>query len=172
VAQGAAGVQVGTPFAFCRESGILAAWRAAVLKAARQGEIEVLSDAKASPTGFPFKVVQLKGTLSEAAIYGSRGRSCDLGHLRIAYQRPDGGIGWRCPAERESAYLAKGGNAEDLVGRKCLCAGLAAAAGLGAEGEPCIITAGESVRHLADYLRAGEDSYSAADVINRILGGA
>jgi nitronate monooxygenase len=161
---------VGTPFAFCRESGILPELRSAVVNAARQGEIDVLSDALASPTGFPFKVVQLKGTLSEAAIYESRLRSCDFGYLRNACQRSDGGIGWRCPAERENAYVAKGGKAEEVVGRKCLCAGLAAAVGLGAKGEPYIVTAGQSVRHLADYLRAGQDSYSARDVITRILG--
>jgi hypothetical protein len=103
-------------------------------------------------------------------VYTARTRTCDLGYLRNAYQRPDGTVGWRCPAERENAYLSKGGNSEDLAGRKCLCAALSAAVGLGAAGEPSLITAGLSVRQLLAYLPPGRDSYCAKDVISRILG--
>lgn len=169
-AQGATGVQVGTPFAFCRESGIMPKFKAAVLQAARRGDVQVLSDGVASPTGFPFKVVQLPGTLSDPAVYATRGRACDFGHLRTAYERPDGTLGWRCPAEREAAYLSKGGLAEDISRRQCLCAALCAAVGMGADGEPCIITAGQSVGEIGRYARQGEDSYSAEDVISQILG--
>ena len=61
---GAAGIQVGTAFAWCEESGIPTETKARVLALSRRGEVRVLTDAVASPTGFPFKVVQLPGTLS------------------------------------------------------------------------------------------------------------
>ena len=61
--QGAAGVQVGTPFAFCEESGIPDDIKCEILEKLRSGEAEVYTDPKASPTGFPFKVLQLEGTM-------------------------------------------------------------------------------------------------------------
>ena len=39
----------------------------------------VFTDPLASPTGFPFKVLGLEGTLSEPAVYARRERLCDLG---------------------------------------------------------------------------------------------
>lgn len=169
-AQGATGVQLGTAFAFCDESGIRAQIKQSVLRAVSQGEIDLLTDPMASPTGFPFKVVQMSGTLSETMVYDTRARTCDIGYLRTAYRRPDGQIAFRCPAERSAAYVSKGGEEKDLLGRKCLCAGLAAASNLQlAEDGPCIITAGQSIRQLAQFLRPGADHYSAADVIRVLL---
>ena len=168
-AQGAAGIQIGTPFAFCDESGVRQELKTAVIRAAMLGDIDVVTDANASPTGFPFKVVQLDGTLSEPEVYLARPRTCELGYLRSAYRRQDGSLGWRCPAERENAYFAKGGKAEDNAGRKCVCAGLGAVVGMGSPGEPPIITAGLSIRQLSRYVRTGQESYSAQDVIQSIL---
>ena len=71
---------------------------------------------------------------------------------------------------RDDAYLSKGGQPEELIGRRCLCVGLVAAAGLGAPGEPAILTAGDALRHVATMLRPGESTYSARDVIQRIVG--
>lgn len=168
-AEGAVGVQVGTAFAFSEESGILPQYKAAVLREVANGTADVLSSALASPTGFPFKVLQMAGTLSDPAIYAPRVRACDMGYLRTAYEKGDGSIGWRCPAEREVAYLSKGGTAPELPGRVCLCTALTAAAGMAAPGEPCIITAGDDIQHIGRYLRPGRSSYTARDVINTIL---
>ncbi len=62
--QGAAGVQVGTAFAFSRESGMRADLKTRLIEQAIAGTGEVFTDPLASPTGFPFKVAQLEGTTS------------------------------------------------------------------------------------------------------------
>ena len=59
LAQGAAGIQVGTAFAFCRESGIREDIKQQVIAMASSGRATVFTDPQASPTGFPFKVVAL-----------------------------------------------------------------------------------------------------------------
>jgi len=62
--QGAAGIQVGTAFAFSRESGMRADLKSRLIRQAIAGTGEVFTDPVASPTGFPFKVAQLEGTSS------------------------------------------------------------------------------------------------------------
>ncbi len=170
---GAAGVQVGSAFAFCEESGLAPALRKQVIDAVREASLGVFTDPRASPTGFPFKVIELSGTLSDAAVYAARERRCDLGYLRELYRRADGTIGYRCPAEPVADYVRKGGDAADTVDRRCICNGLLANVGFGqtrdGHDEPVILTAGDSVREIASLLRDGEDSYSAADVIAHLL---
>jgi nitronate monooxygenase len=62
---GAAGVQVGTAFAYCEESGMDPALTAPVIEAVLAGNApNVLTSARVSPTGFPFKVVGVPGTAS------------------------------------------------------------------------------------------------------------
>ena len=175
-AAGAAGVQVGTAFAFCEESGLLPDLKRRVCALSRSlGALRVRTDPRASPTGFPFKVLQLLGTLSEETRAYARQRICDLGYLRSAYQKPDGSVGYRCAGEPVEDYVRKGGLAEDTKGRLCLCNGLMANVGLGqirAGGlaEDPLLTAGDDVANLARFLPAGADSYSAADVIRWLLG--
>jgi nitronate monooxygenase len=174
--QGAAGVQVGTAFAFCEESGIESGLKARVLTASQRGQLDVFTDPLASPTGYPFKVVRLEHTVSEPEVVAARRRICDLGYLRRAYRRADGRLGYRCPGEPEEQFLAKGGDPAETVGRKCICNGLAATIGLGqvqAHGyrEPALVTAGEDVTELARFLSPGKDSYSAADVLAYLLSG-
>lgn len=174
LAEGAAGIQVGTAFAFAEESGISPSWKAKVLAMSRADKARVFTDPVASPTGFPFKVLQVDGTLSDPGVSAARGRSCDLGYLRHAYRRDDGSIGWRCPAERVEEYVAKGGEAAATLGRKCICNGLLANIGLGqvrADGEPerPIFTAGDDVADVARFLAPGASSYRAADVIDYLL---
>jgi NAD(P)H-dependent flavin oxidoreductase YrpB (nitropropane dioxygenase family) len=171
---GAAGVQVGTAFAFCEESGLDPQLKRQVIEQVLAGTIDILTDPLASPTGFPFKVIQLPGTLSEAAVYQSRERCCDLGYLRSAFRKPDGTIGYRCPAEPVPQYLLKGGNVTDTCTRKCICNGLLAAIGLGqvkAGGSPekPLLTAGESVRQITRFVTASRYSYTAADVLQYLL---
>jgi nitronate monooxygenase len=62
---GAAGIQVGTLFAYAEESGIDAGLKERVIRQAQDDEIDVLTDKRASPTGFPFKVVQIGETVSQ-----------------------------------------------------------------------------------------------------------
>ena len=148
--------------------------KAETLRASRAGLARVFTDPAASPTGFPFKVVQLEGTLSEAGCYAARERACDLGYLRQAYRKADGEIGYRCAGEPVDDFLEKGGSAEDTVGRKCLCNGLAATVGLGQVRhgvlEPSLVTAGNEVADLARLAPAGAEGYAAEDVVRYLLG--
>lgn len=173
VAAGATGVQVGTLFAFCEESGIAQEIKKAVLERSAAGTACVRTDALASPTGFPFKVVQLPGTVSEPATYETRTRICDLGYLRQPYRTADGKVGYRCPAEPVEDYLKKGGKIEDTVGRKCICNGLIATVGMGqvrkGVAEPAIVTSGDDVVNVHLLLPPGRDSYSANDVLDYLL---
>ena len=176
IAQGASGVQVGTPFALCRESGLVPSLRRTLVAKAISGHAKVFTDPAASPTGFPFKVAELEGTLSDPSVYAARRRICDLGFLREAFRRPDGSIGYRCPAEPEKAYLAKGGKPEDLVGRKCLCNALVANVGMpqrlpDGSCELPLVTLGDDFANVGRYCPdPSNPDYSAADVVREILG--
>jgi NAD(P)H-dependent flavin oxidoreductase YrpB (nitropropane dioxygenase family) len=174
LAAGADGIQVGTAFAFCNESGISPELKARAIALSRNGRARVFTDPLASPTGFPFKVAQINGTMSQPTHYAERTRICDLGYLRTAYRRTDGSLGYRCPSEPIADYLLKGGVLEDTVGRKCICNGLPATVGLGqirsdTEAELPLVTAGNDLAEIASFLRPGQSSYSAADVIESLL---
>ncbi len=173
LADGAAGIQVGTAFAYCDESGLDAATKARVLHLAATGSARVFTDPVASPTGFPFKVVQLDGTMSSEAEYVARTRICDLGYLREPYRKADGTTGYRCASEPVATYVAKGGAEENAQGRKCLCNALMADVGLpqtrGGLAEKTLVTSGDDVADIARFLRSGASSYSAADVVARLL---
>lgn len=175
--EGAAGVQVGTAFAFCEESGLRDDIKRRALSMSRSGTVDVLTDSAASPTGFPFKVLQLDGSLSDASVYNQRERICDLGFLRQAYRRPDGDIGWRCPGEPVESYLRKGGQLADTVNRKCVCNALIANVGMaqirsGRGPEMPLVTCGNDVSNIARFAPADKaDSYTARDVIDLLLSG-
>ena len=174
-ALGACGVQVGTAFASCEESGIAPDLKARVIALSREGQARVFTDPVASPTGFPFKVLQVEGTLSDPQTYDARVRQCNMGYLRHAYWKSDGVLGYRCPAEPVSDYVRKGGTEAEAAGRKCVCNGLLAAIGLGRidDGsipEPALLTAGCEVANVAQFAKPGRLTYTAADVIERLLG--
>jgi NAD(P)H-dependent flavin oxidoreductase YrpB (nitropropane dioxygenase family) len=173
VRRGAAGVQVGTAFALCQESALAPGIKQELIQAALAGSVEVFTDPKASPSSYPFKVAAVAGTLAEAAVYDRRRRVCDLGFLRSAYQKPDGTIGYRCPSEPVRDYVAKGGAAEDTVGRKCLCNGLMATAGhaqiRAGDVEPAIVTIGDDLGRVVRALGSDTGTWSAADVVNYLL---
>ena len=172
-AAGAQGVQLGTAFAFCEESGMAPGLRARVIARSLGESLDVLTDSRVSPTGLPFKVAELPGTLSEAAVHEARGRRCDLGYLRQPYRREDGSVGYRCPAEPEEDYVRKGGDRADTVGRKCLCNGLLATVGLGqrledGRTEPPIVTGGAGLAVLGALLPPGLPDYGVEDVLRRL----
>ncbi len=166
----ASGIQVGTAFAFCEESGLARTVKEAALRLANEGIGKVITDVFASPTGFPFKVLSLEDTMSEVADYLTRPRVCNLGFLRHIYKKDDGEIGYRCPSEPEANWLAKGGEESELEGRKCLCNGLMANIGLSidrADGylEKPLVTVGDCFNQLCELVRDWGESYSASDVI-------
>jgi nitronate monooxygenase len=171
---GAHGVQVGTAFAFCAESGLEPALRERFLADLVEGDGDVFTDPVASPTGFPFKVVELDGTLSDEAPYVERPRLCDLGYLRRAYVRADGRLDYRCPSEPVDDYVRKGGKAEDTVGRKCLCNALVTNIGMGQrrpEGyaELPMLTAGDDIASIRAFISPGHLTYHASDVVASLL---
>jgi len=173
---GASGVQVGTAFAYCDESGLTPELKRQVIERAIAGTTDVLTDARASPTGYPFKVVNLEGTNSEAAMYQARTRVCDLGYLREAYTREDGKLGFRCASEPVADYVAKGGDVAETVGRKCLCNALMANIGLpqqqkGGEVEQPLLTSGDDMDVIRRVLPNGRRSYTARDVLTYLLAG-
>jgi nitronate monooxygenase len=172
--QGAAGVQVGTAFAFSRESGLRPDLKNRLLAKAVTGTGEVFTDPLASPTGFPFKVAQLQGSYSDPEVAEARKRVCDLGYLREPYAAPNGNIGYRCSAEPVDVYVSKGGKIEDTVGRKCLCNALLSNIGhaqtrKGEAVEPALVTVGDDLNAVAQFLAPGSETYSAADVVKSLL---
>lgn len=172
---GATGVQVGTLFAYCAESGMEPGLRREIIDHVIHGGVHVTTSVRASSTGYPFKVADVEGTLSDEATYEDRPRICDLGYLREAYLKPDGGVGYRCPSEPQNQFVAKGGESAETVDRVCLCNALMATAGFpqirrGGYREPPIVTSGDSINEIAPLL-IGRDDYSALDVIDFLKSG-
>ena len=171
---GATGVQVGTAFAYCEESGFAPAIKSAVIARSKARDVGVFTDPLASPTGFPFKVVPLEDTMSEQPVYEKRTRVCDLGYLRTAYRIDAETVGWRCASEPVADYVRKGGDEADTQGRKCVCNALLASIDLGQiqkSGEPelPLVTSGDDVADVARFLKPDADTYRAADVIEYLL---
>lgn len=175
-ALGAAGIQAGTIFALCEESGIPEHTKREIRNQGFAGTLDTFTDPFASPTGYPFKVAQLAGTLSDVTLAAQRPRHCDIGRLREVYKRPDGAIGYRCSAEPVDDYLKKGGQLEATVGRKCLCNALMANIGLpqtqrnGYTEQP-LLTLGDDVSFLTDLLVDADGSYTAASAIQYLRQG-
>jgi len=185
IAMGGAGIQVGTSFAFSKESGLAPEPKQVVLDRVSQGDLSVFTDPVASPTGFPFKVLELEGSLSDKDKYLARPRVCNLGYLRTPYMRDDGKVGYRCASEPVDDWLKKGGDLAATEGRKCLCNSLMANAGLPQvspfkkEGESeryieeILITAGDDINQIRRYMKLNKEGvyeYSARDVIDYLLG--
>jgi nitronate monooxygenase len=174
---GAVGVQVGTAFAYCVESGMREDYKQAVLQQIAAGTTRVFTDPLGSPSGFPFKVVQLEGTVSDASVDEARPRVCDLGYLREAYRTPEGTVEFRCASEPVNVFLSKGGELADTEGRKCICNALLATIGYpqtrsgGKLVEPGIVTSGDDLGSVRRFMPKGGAEYHAADVIRILLGG-
>jgi len=171
---GAQGIQVGTAFAYADEAGFEATAKQQVIDKVLNNDAEVFTSPTASPTGFPFKVVQLDGSVSDSTVYEQRERLCDVGYLRHLVKNDKCKVTYRCPAEPIAKYVRKGGDVEDTVGRVCLCNQLGAAAGYGnirPDGyeEPVLITSGDDVVNIGQFVPAGQSSYTAQDVIQVLL---
>lgn len=175
-------LQVGTLFALAKESGMEDCARKEILTQLAERDLKVFTDPAASPTGFPFKVLQVDGTLANEDTYLARPRVCNLGYLRSAFLQPDGKVGYRCPSEPVDAWEKKGGDVKATKGRKCLCNALCADAGFpqvrnvkNNDGESDLyveqglITIGDDVNNCRQFLKQDEDgswSFSASDVVD------
>lgn len=170
LAAGARGIQVGSLFALCDDSGFEPRLRDQVRTALAAGTLRVRTDPLASPTGFPFKVAQVPGTLSDGEVYDARARVCDLAYLRTPYRTANGGTGYRCPGEPVRVYQRKGGAVEDTEGRMCLCNALVAGVGAaqirpGGGTEPALVTFGRDVDGLREFAAQHADGWSALDAL-------
>lgn len=74
----------------------------------------------------------------------------------------------RCPSEPISAYLRKGGNLEDTVGKGCLCNNLTANAGYGSPKEPFVVTFHDIKAARELFFKYGEKIY-VKNVFKEIL---
>ncbi|WP_319643829.1 nitronate monooxygenase [Gephyromycinifex aptenodytis] len=168
---GAVGVQCGTIFALCAETGLSPQMHQLLMEELRRGDLLVRNDPRASPTGFPFKVASVPGSLSEDTVYEARPRLCDLSYLRAPYEREDGSLGYRCASEPVHMFLKKGGDIADTVGRKCLCNALMANIGLGQERrdgyrEMPAITLGQDLEGPRRLLELHPEGWTAAQAVD------
>lgn len=179
LSRGANGVQIGTAAALSGQSCLAPGLRARALKLAAANELAV-DNTMVSPTGFPFKVARIPGTISDPSVYQNRRRVCDIGLLQANYVAPDGGLGYRCPAESVEDFVAKGGRAQNTAGRGCLCNALLSACGLpqvreNGYVEPPIVTLGQDFRTVRELLAAlppGQETYAIGRLILFIRQGA
>lgn len=167
---GARGIQVGSIFALSDQSGLAPHLRQEIIRLWHRGELRIRTDLRASPTGFPFKVAQLAGTLSDDEIYRARTRICNQHGLSTPHQLPDGSITYRCPAERIEDYVHRGGHEEDTIGVRCICNGLISATGYGNPGEPPIVTLGDDLGFLRHLTNGEVDSYTVKQAMDYLMG--
>ncbi len=182
---GATGVQVGSIFAMSEESGMDPDYRIAFMKQLKNesDDSKLVKTTLVSPTGFPFKVLQLEGTMAYDTIYKHRLRVCDIGLLQqLGLSKPDeNGIRrlfQRCSAAPIEGYINKRGLMHNTKDRRCLCNGLLSAVGLGQvisngdspKQEPAILTLGNHIDGIRRLSRSGQTRYWVRDVIEDILG--
>lgn len=169
---GAAGVQIGSLFSLSDESGYPAEYKRNLIGQIHLGLITIRTDGRVSPTGFPFKVVEVEGTNGIPEVYDQRTRMCDLGYLQEAYLDEKGRLLARCASEPVDEYVQKGGNVEDTDRRGCLCNGLMSNLGQGqrrASGDELpLFTGGDELLSLP-LGSVEKPSYSAVDVLEYLL---
>ena len=142
------------------------------------GPSEIFTDPAGLAYRLPVQGGPTRGDACRTRGYTSkRERVCDLGFLREAYERPDGKVGFRCPAEPEDVYVGKGGKIDDTPGRRCLCNALLANVGYAqvqrdGSVEPCLLTLGDDVASIGRFATSARPEYTAADVLEVLLGDA
>ncbi|MCG8349305.1 MAG: nitronate monooxygenase [Chloroflexales bacterium] len=185
LAAGATGVQVGSTFALAEESGLRPDYRSAILKELSNGtdDATLVRTTMFSPTGFAFKVVQLKDTLADQQVFENRRRVCDIGLLQqVGVSKPNADgmrtIFQRCAAAPVAGYIHKRGLQRSTENRRCLCNGLLSCVGLGQVKqlhgvrmeEPAVVTLGDHLDGVRRLSRQGQTHYWATDVVTDILG--
>ena len=171
---GAVGIQVGTAFSLCEESGIEDSLNADIVGLIEDGKAKVVTRADKSPTGFPFKIATVPGTMSEREVFDERTRVCDVGMLRTLAVNEDGVVEYRCPSEPVADFVRKGGTEEGAKGRTCLCNNLLATIGIAKPRksgyvEAPIVTSGDDLPLVKDFIQPGKSSFTAADVLDKLL---
>lgn len=172
--QGAAGVQVGSIFALCTDSGITAELRLEILEKLSAHTLEIVTDPLVSPTSFPFKYANLDETISDADNFHERVRLCDLGYLRTVVEKPDHRIAYRCAGEPDKTFEFKGGVPGATLGKKCLCNALLANIGMpqvrvsGYEELPLVTLGSDLTGELALVEQFGQ-GWSAAQAVEYLL---
>ena len=175
LAEGAAGVQVGSIFALCHESGITPELRAQILIRLADKTLTVITDPVGSPTSFPFKYAELAETISDTAEFDSRIKLCDLGYLRNVIERPNNRLAYRCSGEPNKTFIFKGGAEAATVGKKCLCNALMANIGApqmraGGYQEQALITLGSDLSGEEALLKIYPHGWSATQALDFLLG--
>ena len=178
---GATGVQVGSVFALAEESGMKPAYKSAIMNEIKKGteDSDLVKTTLFSPTGFPFKVVQLEGTLADDMVYAARSRICDIGLLQQrGFSKPDADgkrhLFQRCSAAPIEGFVKKRGLPHNTESRRCLCNGLLSTVGL-AQGtnqkeEPAIVTLGNHLDSIRRLSHQGQYPYWVRDVVMDLLG--
>lgn len=166
---GARGIQVGSLFALSEESGMAPQHRRDAIRLWHRGQLRIKQDPRASPTGFPFQVAQLPGTLADETVYRARHRICNHHGLSTPHQLPSGRIVYRCPAGPIDSYGRHGGNGADTEGARCLCNGLIATTGLGDPGEASIVTLGADLNFLRHLTEDEHSAYTVAQAMQYLL---
>ena len=156
--RGAYGIQVGSRFALCEESGLRDDLKDALIATNATGETRVTTAKCTSPTGYPFKVVAMPGTLTEPEVYAARQRVCDKRYLVQSHfeEQPDGTARetYICPAMPETQFVALGGDAAETPERVCLCNALLSTAGFFDDREAPIVTLGFSGSQVTERVDA------------------
>jgi NAD(P)H-dependent flavin oxidoreductase YrpB (nitropropane dioxygenase family) len=144
LAHGAAGIQVGTLFAYCRESGIAAELKERVLVQVASGGVDVRTDPRASPTGEVYRMDD-----------GSLGYRCAAEPVDVYVGK--GGdvadtVGRKCLC---NSLMANVGLGQERLG------GLT---------EAPLLTSGDDFASVARLIGPERPSYTAADVVAYLLG--
>jgi NAD(P)H-dependent flavin oxidoreductase YrpB (nitropropane dioxygenase family) len=160
-AMGAQGIQVGSIMALCTLSGMDPLLRYEIIRLWHRGELQVITDPDASPTGYRIKLVKLAGTLSDEAVYQNHLRCCDQHGLVTPHQLPSGKIVFCCPAEP---------NGTDKT--RCLCNGLMRTARLGDLQQPAFVTLGSDLSFLQYLTSEDHYDYTVKQAINHLLSAA
>lgn len=157
-ARGAYGLQVGSRFALCEDSGMRTDLKHEIIARNRRGELEVLTGNRLSPTGYPLKYINLPGTLADPALRTAQVRHCNRGYLLQSHFEtlPDGTTQetYLCPGMPEDVFKSRGGNPEEQADRICLCNGLISTAGYHIEEEVPLVTLGTSGTQVKERLTA------------------
>jgi NAD(P)H-dependent flavin oxidoreductase YrpB (nitropropane dioxygenase family) len=174
ISVGAVGVQVGSIFALCLESGITDALRTQILEKIATKSLHVVTDPHGSPTSFPFKYAELENTISDGDEFAGRVKLCDLGYLRTVVERPGQRIAYRCSGEPDKTFHFKGGEAGATAEKKCLCNALMANIGMPqvrASGyvEHALVTLGSDLSGEEALLEAYPNGWSADDAVRFLL---
>lgn len=170
---GFTGIQAGSIFALSEESGFTLEIKEAIIRAIREDRAKIESSFVASPTGYPFKVLQMEGTMSDPVSFLKRKRSCGVGLLRevkevkIDLENKAQQARWSCSADPR---LENAGSQA-----VCLCEALLAVIGLaqvnGGEEELPIITLGEELKDIKKLLEKNKwQPYPAEAAYNYIMG--